>query len=673
MTDACCGGGEVDGDVPARLRDVGEIRAAAVAGLALAAGTVAGWAGAQTPAVIGFVVALVVGGSTFVPQSARALLRGRLSVGTLMAIAAVGAVVLGELGEAATLAFLFSISEALESFALARTRRGLRALLDLVPPRATVLVDGQPRAVGAEELRLGDRLLVRPGERVATDGIVRSGRSALDFSAITGGSVPVERGPGQEVYAAAINGRSAIEVEVTAGVEDNSLARIVRIVEEAQERKGASQRLAERIARPLVPGVLVVAAAVAVLGALFGDPGVWMARALVVLVAAAPCAFAISVPVTVVAAIGAATRSGVLIKGGAALEGLARVRTVALDKTGTLTENRPRAIEVTSAPGTTSAEILDVAAALEARSEHPLAQAVLAAAGAPGTAENVEAVPGSGLVGSVDGRPVRLGRPGFVDAGTLRPAVEAMQAGGATVVLVEREGVTIGAIAVRDELRAEAAAAVAALHDAGMATVMLTGDNRATAGALAAAAGVQEVHSELLPTDKAAVIGRLESSGPTAMVGDGINDAPALATATVGVAMGAMGTDVAIETADVALMGDDLRHLPDTFSHARRARRIMTQNLALSGAILVALVPLSAAGALGLAAVVAIHELAEVVVIANGVRAGTRRAFLYSSSSATSASPVDTDLQVTPQPGGCTEGCCDAEEEPVRLTSERSR
>lgn len=666
MSDACCGG-QAAGDAPARLRDVSTIRVATVAGVTLAAGLAAEWAGAQTVAGLCFAATLVVGGSTFVPQAARGLLRGRLGVGTLMAIAAAGAVVLGELGEAATLAFLFSISEALESYALARTRQSLRALLELVPARATVLIDGQPHTVTAADLRPGDLLLVHPGERVATDGVIRAGRSALDFSAITGESVPVERGPGEEVYAAAINGRSALEMEVTAGIEDNSLARIVAIVEEAQERKGASQRLAERIARPLVPGILVVASAVVVAGSLLGDPGVWLLRALVVLVAAAPCAFAISVPVTVVAAIGAATRSGVLIKGGAALEALGRVRTVALDKTGTLTENRPRVSDVVCAPGATPVEVLALAAALESRSEHPLAQAVLAAAGPPRPASQVEAVPGSGLVGVVDGRRVRLGRPGFVDPEGLSSAVEGMQAGGATVMLIEVEGATVGAIAVRDELRDEVPAVIAALHRSGMTTAMLTGDNRATAEALAQIAGVGEVHSELLPTDKAVAVERLQATQPTAMVGDGINDAPALATATVGIAMGAMGSDVAIDTADVALMGDDLGHLPDTFTHARRAGRIMKQNLALSGAILLSLVPLAATGVLGLAAVVAIHELAEVVVIANGIRAGRRTAFA-NADKGTDAGPPAPEVSVIVAAAGsaaCTDGCCDSDEEPV--------
>lgn len=652
MSDACCGGAASAVPAPARLRDVAAIRSAAVAGLFLLVGLAAAAAHLDPLSTAAFVAALIVGGSTFMPDAARDLLRRRLGVGTLMAVAALGAVALGEIGEAATLAFLFSISEALEGYAVARTRQGLRALLDLVPPEATVLLDGSRHVVHPADLRPGHRLLVLPGERVATDGVIAAGRSTLDFSAITGESMPVERGPGDQVHAASINGRSALEIEVTAPTDDNSLARIVRIVEEAQERKGRSQRLAESIARPLVPGVLVVAAVLAGVGSLFGDPGVWVLRALVVLVAAAPCAFALSVPVSVVAAVGAATRSGVLIKGGAALEALARVRTVALDKTGTLTQNRPQVVEVMSSNGAHRGDILSVAAALETRSEHPLAGAILHAVGPAPRAEGVEAVPGSGVVGLVEGETVRLGRVGFVSAGGMEEDVSRMQAGGASVVLVERSGETLGVIAVRDELRPEAAEAVAELHRLGMATVMLTGDNATTAQALALQAGVGAVHAELLPVGKAEAVDRLERASPTAMVGDGINDAPALATATVGIAMGAMGTDVAIETADVALMGDDLRHLPETFRHARRAGAIMRQNLFLSGSILVVLVPLAAAGVLGLAAVVAIHELAEVVVIANGVRAGRRTAF-------TGCDTTSATVSVEPA-GGCQDECCES-------------
>ena len=630
MSDACCGGdtpptvaGQPD-EPQAKLWELRTVQAAAVSGVLLAAGLFAGWRGAGTVPVVLLIGALLVGGATFVPDSLHGLLKGRLGVGTLMTIAAIGAVLLGEIGEAAGLAFLFSISEALESYSLDRGRRGLRALLSLVPERATVIRGGVETDVAPAELDLGDVLVVRPGGRVATDGTVRAGRTALDVSAITGESVPVETGPGDRVHAGSINGGGVLEVEVTARAESNSLARIVHVVEVAQERKGSSQRLAERIARPLVPGVLVLAVGIAVTGSLLGDPSTWIERALVVLVAAAPCAFAISVPVTVFAAIGAASRSGVLIKGGAALEALGRIRTVALDKTGTLTRNDPAVIHVLTIDGVPREQVLDVAAALEARSEHPLAAAVLAAAPEHRTATDVEAVPGSGLTGNLDGRPARLGRPGFIDAGLLSRPVAGLQGAGATVVLVEYDGALLGAVAVRDELRPEAPAAVAALKGAGLDVVMLTGDNQRAAAALARQAGVTDVRADLRPEDKARIVTELRARRPVAMVGDGINDAPALATADSGIAMGAMGTDVAIEAADVALMGEDLRHLPAALLHARRARRIMIQNLAMSGLILLTLVPLAASGVLGLAAVVAAHELAEVLVIANGVRAGRR-------------------------------------------------
>ena len=354
MGDACCapasepdGGGEAT-EAPTAVWRIPEVRASAVSGVLLVAGLIAGGRAADVFVLAG----LAVGGWTFVPESLRDLGRGRLGVGTLMTIAAIGAVALGELGEAASLAFLFSISEALEGYALARTRRGLRALLSLVPDRVTVRRgDAAEEEIDPADLVLGDVMIVGPGDRIATDGTIRRGRSTLDLSAITGESVPVEVDVGREVLAASINGGGVLEIEVTARTTDSSLARVVHIVEEAQERKGSSQRLAERVARPLVPGVMVVAALIAVVGSLSGDPSLWVGRALVVLVAAAPCAVAISVPVTVVTAVGAAARMGALAKGGAALEALAGVRVVALDKTGTLTRNRPEVVAVEPAPG----------------------------------------------------------------------------------------------------------------------------------------------------------------------------------------------------------------------------------------------------------------------------------------------------------------------------------
>ncbi len=648
MSDACgCGNdeprtGEDGGEhEPERLWEITELRAAAASGVLLAAGLIIGWVGGpHTVKLVLEWLALLIGAYTFVPSTLKRLAKGQIGVGTLMTIAAVGAVILGEVGEAAMLAFLFSISEGLEEYALARTRRGLRALLSLVPDEATVLRDGTEIVVAPTELRVGDRILVKPGERAATDGTIVSGRTALDVSAITGESMPVEAGPGDEVFAGSINGTGVLTVEVTAGAEDNSLARIVRIVEAEQSRKGASQRLADRIAKPLVPGIMVAAALIAGIGSLLGDPLVWIERALVVLVAASPCALAISVPVTVVAAIGAASKLGVLVKGGAALEALGAVRTVALDKTGTLTANRPTVIEVATTNGATREHVLATAAALEARSEHPLAAAIMAAAGPVSPAEDVEAVTGAGLTGHRDGRRLRLGRPGWLDAGPLAEQVAAMQAAGATAVLVEDNHQLIGAIAVRDELRPEARQVVEDLRRSGYRVAMLTGDNTATAEALAREVGIDTVHADLRPEGKAELIGQLRQHQSTAMVGDGVNDAPALATADLGVAMGAMGTDVAIETADVALMGEDLRHLTQALAHARRARRIMLQNVGLSLGLIAVLIPLALSGVLGLAAVVAVHELAEIVVIANGVRAGRTKQLAITTAPEPTVTPA---------------------------------
>ena len=650
MSDACgCSddettpGGEVGEEhEPERLWEVSELRFAAVAGVMLLAGLVTGSMEQPTAKLVLNWAALLVGAWTFVPGTLRRLAKGKIGVGTLMTIAAVGAVLLGEVDEAAALAFLFSISEGLEEYSLARTRRGLRALLSLVPVQATVLRDGSEMTVSPGELRVGDLMLVKPGERVATDGLIRTGRTALDVSAITGESVPVEAGPGQAVYAGSINGTGVLEVEATTTAEDNSLARIVRIVEAEQSRKGEAQRLADRIAKPLVPGVMIAATLIAVIGSIFGDPGTWIERALVVLVAASPCALAISVPVSVVAAIGAASKQGVLIKGGAALEALGAIRGVALDKTGTLTRNAPAVVAVVATPGWTEERVLEVAAALEARSEHPLARAILAAVPAvPAVtpATDVEAVPGAGLTGTFDGRRVRLGRPGWVEAGSLAGEVERMQQAGATAVLIEEDGQLLGAVAVRDELRAEAAEVVAQLRRDGYHVAMLTGDNTLTANALGREVGIDEVHADLRPEDKAALVAQLRDQRRTAMVGDGVNDAPALATADLGIAMGAMGTDVAIETADVALMGEDLRHLPQAFAHARRARRIMLQNVGLSLAIIAVLMPLALFGVLGLAAVVLVHEVAEVFVIANGVRAGRTQPLTQDRAAGAPADP----------------------------------
>ncbi|KQR64076.1 ATPase P [Arthrobacter sp. Leaf337] len=633
MSDACgCGDEKTGTGVSEEAEEtvgfwqVSEVRAAAVSGVLLLVAWVASLTGGPQWLTLSLEIgALLVAAWTFVPSTLRRLVKGKIGVGTLMTIAAAGAVALGQYEEAAMLAFLYAISEGLEEYSMAKTRRGLRALLDLVPAEATVLRGGIETTVPPAELTRGDRMVVRPGERLATDGRIITGRTSLDTSALTGESVPVEAGPGSEVFAGSINGTGPLEVEVTSTAENNSLARIVHIVEAEQSRKGPGQRLADSIASKLVPGILIAAVMIIIFGFIVGEPLLWFERALVVLVAASPCALAISVPVTVVASVGAASRIGVLIKGGGALETLGKIRTIALDKTGTLTRNKPAVIDVAATGAATREHVLALAAGLEARSEHPLARAILAAATDRAVVTDVDTIPGAGLEGRLEGRTVRLGRPGWINAGPLAAVVERMQHAGATAVLIEDDGLVIGAIAVRDELRPEAREVIARLSASGYTTAMLTGDNLITATALGKAAGISEIHADLRPEDKAEIIRTLKARQPTAMVGDGVNDAPALATADTGIAMGAMGTDVAIETADIALMGEDLKHLPQVLDHARRTRQIMLQNVGLSLLLIAVLIPLALLGMLGLAAVVLIHELAEIVVIANGVRAGRLR------------------------------------------------
>ena len=619
MADTCCEPRNADADDDGHwLQEGWRTIAAIIAAVLWVAGLVA--SGGVADGLL--IAAVVIGGSTFVPGAVQGVFAGRLGVGLLMTIAAVGAMILGEFAEAAALAFLFSISEALEDWAVTKSRRGLRHVLSLVPETTTVRRAGTTVDVATGDVDAGDVMVVRTGTRIPTDGVVVVGTSALDMSAVTGESIPVEVTVGDTVIAGGVNGGGLLDVRVTAKSSDSTLARIVRAVEDAQERKGRSQRVADRIAAPLVPGILVVAALIAGLGSVFGDAELWIERALVVLVAASPCAFAIAVPVTVFAAVGAATKAGIVVKGGAALEALATIRVVALDKTGTLTANKPVVIDVITADGHTSDDVLRWAAALEANSDHPLAAAIVVAAQTPAVeAFDVQTMAGHGIAGVVGGTKVKVGKPDFADPGSLRVDAERLEAGGATVVVVECDGRAVGIIAVRDEVRPETPEVIADLRRIGLHVAMLTGDNEGTARAVGAAAGIDDIHASLLPTDKADVIERLRSRGPVVMVGDGINDAPALATADVGIAMGAAGTDVAIEAADVAIMGDSLVHLDDLIRHARRTRTIMFQNLALSGAIIVGLIPVAAFGILGLGVVVAIHEVAEIFVIANALRA----------------------------------------------------
>jgi len=594
------------------------------AGVLLVFGTVLEWVGLETAATAVLSVSVVTGALTFTPGAVRRLLQGRLGVGLLMTIAAVGAVLLGHVGEAAALAFLFSIAEALEDRAMDKARGGLRALLDLIPDTAIVSRLHGDVVIPTHHLRELDLLVVRPGDKIATDGVITSGRSSVDASAITGESIPIEVAPGDAVLAGSINGGGALLVEATAAGTNNSLTTIVHLVEQAHAQKGERARLADRIAKPLVPAVLLIAAGVALFGVLIGDTDTWTERALVVLVAASPCALAIAVPVTVISAIGAASRFGLIIKSGEAFERLGTVRVVAFDKTGTLTAGRPTVTEVASAANATRDDVLAIAAALESHSTHPLAAAILAAAPEPKSVEDLTEHPGEGISAILDGIHVRVGSPRWVPAGDLNERLEAIESDGMTAVVVERGGVALGIIGIRDELKPEAAATITELTRHGVNSVMVTGDNVRTAHALASRAGISDVRAEQKPADKAAWVQTLRSNGPVAMIGDGINDAPALASADVGIAMGVAGSAAAIEAADVAFTGTDLRLIPAGLLHARRGRRIMTANLILALGVIVALFPLALTGTLGLAGVVLVHELAEIVIIANGIRAARR-------------------------------------------------
>lgn len=640
------------------------------AGILLLSGLLVSWladgAGADALAPALFWASLLAGTSQFAPGALRGLLRhGRLGIGLLMTISATGAVILGHVEEAAALAFLYSIVEALEDRAMDKAHSGLRSLLSLIPTTATVLVSDQthepvhepehntPRAIDVEAstLQPGQLLLVAAGQRLATDGIVRSGAANLDVSAITGESMPVRVGPGDEVLAGSIVVDSTLQVEATAAGTDNSLTTVVSLVENANEKKGQRARIADHLARPLVPGVLVLALAVSLVGSIFGDPAMWIERALVVLVAASPCALAISVPVTVVSAIGAASRMGVIIKSGAAFEQLSTINQIAVDKTGTLTQNRTAVTDIVATDASSPEAVLQLAAALESHSTHPLAAAITHAAHAEraehtahaertgrtrragqsdetelGAASKITEHAGSGISGIIDGTLVAVGNPRWLDPGPLQSQVTELESAGKTVIIVQRAKKTIGAVALHDELRAEAPDVVQHLADDGYGITMLTGDNVRTAKAVGATAGICDVRAGLSPRDKAAAVAELARQRRVAMLGDGINDAPALAAADVGIAMGATGSDVAVESADAALGSDNLTLLPRALRHARRGRAIINQNIALSLAIITVLLPLALSGVLGLDAVVLIHEVAEVFVILNGLRAGLLKA-----------------------------------------------
>lgn len=559
-----------------------------------------------------------------------------LGIEILMLSATAGCGVLGLWDEAAALVVLYGAAEGLEEYAFARARRAIRGLLDLAPKQARVLRDGKDALVPAEELRVGDRFLVRPGEALVTDGVIVDGSTNLNESAITGESVPVDKGIGDKVFAASLNGQGAITVQVSTSFHDNSLSKIIHLVEEAQEQKGRAQAWIERFGRSYSPAVLLGAVLLVSVPWLVGwDTAEWARRAVVLLVAAAPCALVISLPIGVAAGIGAAGRRGILIKGGAHLEHLGKLRTVAFDKTGTLTLGKPEVTDIIATDGDTSG-LLAIAAALERDSEHPLARAVVEAAQERDLkledATDFRALVGAGVQAEVAGVRRYLAKPDFfrqrglftsLPDCPLEGTVQELEAQGKTVVVVGSDRRIDGLIAFQDTLRPDALRTIERIQQMGIVTVMLTGDNQQAANRVGRALGIDDVRAGLHPDDKVAAVRALAESGPVLMVGDGVNDAPALAAATCGAAMGAAGTDAAIEAADIALMGDDLGKLLEALHFGRTARRVGRQNVVFSLLVLAALVPLAVGGLISVSLAVLVHESSELLAVANGFRAGS--------------------------------------------------
>jgi Cd2+/Zn2+-exporting ATPase len=603
--------------------------------LAWLVGLVAEWTQwLPTPAIwTVYALAYLTGGLPTAWQALHELRKGSVSINLLMITAALGAAAGGELPEGAFLLFLFSLSNTLEKFVLDRTRHAIGALMDLSPEEGTVRRAGREQKVPVEELQVGDVLVVRPGERIAADGVIQKGQTSVDQSAMTGESMPVEKEIGDGVFAGTLNQQGAIEVQVTRPAHASTLARIVQLVEEAQSEKAQSQRFSDWFGARYTMGVLAAALVIFLVPLLFFNQSFDEAfyRAMTFLVVASPCAVVISIPAAILSAITGAARGGVLFKGGVHLERMATLRAIAFDKTGTLTEGRPHLVGLQPAPGTSADELLQLAAAAESRSEHPLARAVVEAAQARGLAlteaSDLQAIVGQGLRAHVGSRPVWVGKEvlfterGCPIPGDLARTAAEWAGAGKTILFVGDDRAVRGLIAVADTLRASALDAVHELRALGVEhLLMLTGDNQAVARTVADRLGI-DFRADLLPEQKVREVRRLRQDfDQVAMVGDGINDAPSLAAANLGISLGGAGTDVALETADVVLMGDDLRRLPHAIALARRTQRIIRENLIFAFGMIGVLLAFTFFGSLRMPLAVIGHEGSTVLVILNGLR-----------------------------------------------------
>ena len=612
----------------------GRLTVTIISGVMLALGGVLIVLGVSRHVLVPVLAASAISGGWFIALRAfRAARSGVLDINFLMTIAAVGAAAVGEWGEGASAMFLFSLAQMLEVYSMDRARNAIKALMDLSTPEANVKRNGTEVGTPVDQVAIAEIIVVRPGQRIPLDGTVLSGRSAVNQAPITGESMPVAKDPGSEVFAGSINEDGLLEIQVTKLVEDTTLARIIHAVEEAQSARAPSQSFVDRFSRIYTPFVVAMAALVFVLPPLagFGTWAMWFTRALTMLVIACPCALVISTPVSIVSGLAAAARGGVLIKGGIHLENAGAITAIAFDKTGTLTQGRPALTDVLPLNALGEASVLGIAASLEQGSEHPLARAILAEAQQRGVplleATDYKAIIGRGIRARIDGQSYYLGNERLChERGICTPqseeALRKFQRDGKTAVLLSSDGTPMGAIAVADQIRPGAREAIDSLRKAGVRRfLMMTGDNEQTARAVAQRLGIEEYRAELLPDDKVKAVQELVASGQrVAFVGDGVNDGPALAAADVGIAMGAAGTDVALETADIALMSDDLSHLPFAIRLSRKTSTIIKQNIAFSISIKAVFLVLAMIGVATLWMAVAADMGASLAVIANGLR-----------------------------------------------------
>jgi Cd2+/Zn2+-exporting ATPase len=578
-------------------------------------------------------IAILAGGWYVAPKALYAVRRFRPDMNLLMTIAVIGAVSIGEWMESALVSFLFALSLALEAWSVGRARRAVEALLDLAPPTVRLLDEGREVEVPAETVAVGSLFLVKPGDRIPLDGQVARGTTDVNQAPITGESIPVLKEPGASVFAGTINGSGAIEVLSTKASADSTLAHIIELVGSAQVKRAPSEQWVERFAQYYTPVVFAAAILVLLIPPLLfaANWSEWTYRALVLLVIGCPCALVISTPVSIVAALTSAAKNGVLIKGGMFVEIPSRLKAIAMDKTGTLTEGRPHVTRVLPQADVTEYEVIEIAASMESQSDHPLARAIVASANEKGIASkpvsNFTSIQGMGATSTVSGKDYWLGSHRYLEKrGEETPEIheqlEALAAGGESVVVVGDSQRVIGMITLADTIRSNSSKALEAMRRAGIEhIVMLTGDNRPTAEAIARSVGVDELYSELLPKEKVNSIEKLvDRYQHVAMVGDGINDAPAMARATLGIAMGAAGSDAAIEVADIALMSDDLSKIPWLIMHSKRALSIIRQNITLSLAVKAIFVILTFGGFASLWAAIAADMGVSLVVIFNALR-----------------------------------------------------